>query len=207
MQRPDLLPFFLQRKHKFTQSVLKAATDGFSEGNLVGRNKRVEIYKGILRDGSEVLIEIHRGKFSFDSRKGFVEECRVLVQLDQKNLAQVLGWCDNREFRAVVTRWTDGYTIVEWLVRNPQWKHRLKVLMRVVEAMCYLQDQWPQVGCDIRTSSIFLSNDHEPLISKLKVQDKNNPSKSMSSSLFSFIIIIFFFFFFSFSRSNNKTFH
>ncbi|XXG68563.1 hypothetical protein AAC387_Pa06g1620 [Persea americana] len=168
LQRPDLLPFFLQRKHKFTQAILKVATYGFSEGNLVGRNKRVEIYKGILRNGSELLIEIHRGKFSFESRRDLVKECGVLVQLDHKNVVQVLGWCDNREFRAVATRWTDGYMIVEWLSRNPQWKHRLKVLMRVVETMCYLQDQWPQVGCDIRTSSIFLSNNHEPLISRLK---------------------------------------
>ncbi|KAJ8627405.1 hypothetical protein MRB53_020712 [Persea americana] len=177
--RLDLLPFFLQRKHKFTQAILKAAIDGFSEGNLVGRNKRVEIYKGILRDGSEVLIEIHRGKFSFESHRDFVEECGVLVQLDHKNVVQVLGWCDNREFRAMATRWTDGYMIVEWLSRNPQWKHMLKVLMRVVETMCYRQDQWPQVGCDIRTSSIFLSNDHEPLISRLKVQDKKKPSKNV----------------------------
>lgn len=184
LRRPDLLPLVLQRKHKFTQAMLKTATDGFSEGNLVGRSKKVEIYRGILRDGSEVLIEIHRGKFSFESRRDFVKECRILVQLDHKNLVRVLGWCDNREFRAMVTRSMDGYTTVEWLSRNPPWKHRLKVLMRVIEAMCYLQDQWPQVGYDIRTSSIFLSNDREPLISRFKIQAKNNTSKSMSCILF-----------------------
>ncbi|TQD87136.1 hypothetical protein C1H46_027276 [Malus baccata] len=40
---------------------------------------------------------------------------------------------------------------------STSWNHRLKILMRVVEGMCYLQEGWPEVGYDLRTSSILLA--------------------------------------------------
>ncbi|KAL5977056.1 hypothetical protein ACLOJK_021396 [Asimina triloba] len=171
LRRPDFLPSFLQRKHRFTPAMLKAATDGFSDDNLLGTNGRVEIYSGELRDRTPVVIEVSRGKISSDLHREFIDGCRVLVQLDHKNLVQVLGWCNNRELRAIVTRWEDGDSVEEWLLRGLPWKHRLKVLKGVVEAMCYLQDRWPQVGYDLRARSILMSKEHEPLISRFKVQD------------------------------------
>ncbi|XP_015900678.3 putative leucine-rich repeat receptor-like serine/threonine-protein kinase At2g24130 [Ziziphus jujuba] len=178
LHRPDFLPRILQTKHRFTPSILKAATNGFSKKNLVLKSEAVDIYKGTLRDGTEVRIEIYRDDISRDDCRKFVEECKVLVQLCHKNLVQVLGWCNNRRLRAIVTEWVEGKNVEMWLaVSNPPWKHRLRLLMEVVEGVCYLEERWPEVGYDLRTNSVLLSNDLEPLISRFKVGDQNSSSR------------------------------
>lgn len=179
LHRPDFLPRILQTKHRFTPSILKAATNGFSKKNLVLKSEAVDIYRGTLRDGTEVRIEIYRDDISRDDCRKFVEECKVLVQLCHKNLVQVLGWCNNRRLRAIVTEWVEGKNVEMWLaVSNPPWKHRLRLLMEVVEGVCYLEEIWPEVGYDLRTNSVLLSNDLEPLISRFKVGDQNSSSRS-----------------------------
>lgn len=179
LQRPDFLPRILRTRHKFTPSMLKAATNGFSEKNLVGKSKAVDIYRGTLRDGTEVGIEIYWNNISKENRRKFVEESKVLVQLCHKNIVQILGWCNKRQFRAIVTQWTEGQNIQTWLLgSNPPWKHRLRLMMGVVEGMCYLQEKWPDVSYDLRTSSILLSNNLEPLISRFKIEDHTSSTKS-----------------------------
>lgn len=171
--RPDYLPGRCRRNHKFTTWMLKAATDGFSRKNLVSKGETFAIYRGILRDGTQVKIEIYRNDISREVLRNFVEECKVLVQLRHKNLVQVLGWCSSRRMRAIVTEWTDGETIELWLSGSaaPPWKNRLKVLIGVVEGMRYMHDQWPEIGYDLRTSSVLLSHNFKPLISRFTIKD------------------------------------
>ncbi|XP_068655878.1 cysteine-rich receptor-like protein kinase 44 [Aristolochia californica] len=175
--RPDYLPVCFMRPNTFTLAMLKAATKGFSSETLVAESGRVEIYRGVLRDGSEVGIELERGKISVETRREFLQECKVLVKMQHSNLIQVLGWCDRRELRAVVTRWIDVDSIQRWLSGAPPWRQRLKVLAGVTEAMCYMQENWPQVGYDLRTSTVLVSESHDPLISRYKIGDNTSSSK------------------------------
>lgn len=57
----------------------------------------------------------------------------------------------------------------------------MKVLMRVVECMRYLQDEWPEVDYELNTSSILLSDNVEPLISRFKVGDQNSNRRSKNN--------------------------
>ncbi|CAN6545964.1 unnamed protein product [Malus baccata var. baccata] len=176
-QRPDFLPRMLRRKYRFTPAMLKAATNGFSRRNLKGKSEAVDIYRGTLRDDTEVRIEIYRG----ENHPNLIEECKVLVRLRHKNLVSVLGWCNNRRLRAIVTEWMEGENLEMWLLEsnNTPWNHRLKILTGVVEGMCYLQEEWPEVGYDLRTSSILLSNNLEPRISRFKIGDQSSRSRKM----------------------------
>ncbi|KAK2658146.1 hypothetical protein Ddye_004679 [Dipteronia dyeriana] len=163
--RPDFLPRVLNRNHKFTTCMLKAATDGFSKKNLVTKSNGVSVYKGVLRDGTKVKIEIYRDNVSRENLRKFAEECKLLVQMRHTNLVRILGWC-------LVTEWTDGENIELWLAGSaPSWKHILKILIGVVESTLYMQEQWSQVGYDLSTSSVLLSDNLEPLISRLKIGD------------------------------------
>ncbi|EXB75180.1 Putative leucine-rich repeat receptor-like serine/threonine-protein kinase [Morus notabilis] len=182
LHRPDFLPRMLQSKHKFTPSMLKAATNGFSKKNLVGKSEAVDIYRGTLRDGTKVGVEIYLDNITKENRRKLVQECKVLVQLCHKNTVRVLGWCDKRRFGAIVTEWVEGQSVEAWLLgANPPWKHRLRLMIGVVEGMCYLQERWPDVGYDLRTSSVLLSNNQEPLISRFKIEDDhiNNSTKKI----------------------------
>ncbi|KAI3965847.1 hypothetical protein MKX01_010804 [Papaver californicum] len=175
--RPDFLPLFLRHQHKFTPSMLKAATSGFSQRNLVAKLAELDIYRGKLRDGTEVRIEIYQDKITSEQRNEFVERCRILVQLDHKNLVRVLGWCDRRNPRAIVTEWSDDVNMERWLSQSPSWDKKLRILVGVVEGMCYLKEQWPGVVCDLKASSVLLSEDQEPLISRFGITDQNNYSR------------------------------
>ncbi|KAJ4980753.1 hypothetical protein NE237_031590 [Protea cynaroides] len=175
--RPDILPSVFQQRHKFTPTMLKTATSGFSEKNLVGKSRGVEIYKGVLTDGTEVRIEIYTEKISMEQRRKFVKECKVLVQLRHRNLVRVMGWCNRGRLRAIITEWMDGENIEMWLSGSPPWKHRLKVLKGVVDGMRYLQEQWPEIGYDLRTSGVLLSQERGPLISRFKVGEQNGSSR------------------------------
>ncbi|KAH1236426.1 Receptor-like serine/threonine-protein kinase ALE2 [Glycine max] len=143
--------------------ILMAAIDGFSNKYLVGKSDVVHIYKGILRDGTEVKIEMYWDDIPRDSYRKFVEEFNVLSKLHHKNLFRVLGWCRSRKFRSIITEWTREENV-----------EIVKVLMRVVECMRYLQDEWPEVDYELNTSSILLSDKMEPLISRFKVGDQNS---------------------------------
>ncbi|XP_041025350.1 probable leucine-rich repeat receptor-like protein kinase At1g35710 [Juglans microcarpa x Juglans regia] len=180
LRRPDFLPRMFRRKNKFTPPMLKAATGGFSRKNLVGTSAGVDIYRGVLRDGTEVRIEIYWDDISRESRRRFIEECKVVTQLCHKNILQVLGWCNSRRMRAIVTEWMEGKNVEIWISESaPPWKQRLKILMGVVNGMCYLQEEWPEVGYDLRTSSVLLSDDLEPLISRFKLGDQSCSSRKI----------------------------
>ncbi|KAK9156326.1 hypothetical protein Sjap_003806 [Stephania japonica] len=182
-RRPDYLPSFLCQRRKFTSAMLKAATNGFSGRNLVAKMGDLEIYRGTLRDGTEVRIEIYTQRISKESSIKFVEECKVLVQLQHENLVQVLGWWGNRRSRAIVTEWTDGENIDTWLSYSPTWKQRLQVVMGVVEGMSYLYEQWPELEYDLSTSSVCLSKETVPLISRFKVVQEDNSTHTQESKV------------------------
>ncbi|XP_038894683.1 LRR receptor kinase SERK2 [Benincasa hispida] len=176
--RPDFLPRMLRRKHKFTPAMLWAATGGFLEKNLIVKCEGVDIYSGVLRDGTQVRVEIYGNEISRESRKEFIEECMILTQLSHKNLVEVLGWCDNRRMRAIVIEWLEGESVDMWLSRSPSpWKHRLKVAKGVLEGMLYLQEEWPAVDYDLRTNSLLLTRKLVPLISRFKLGHQNCSSK------------------------------
>ncbi|KAJ8490316.1 hypothetical protein OPV22_012037 [Ensete ventricosum] len=117
-----------QRRDKFTTAMLRKATNGLSETNLVRKAEGEDVYIGRLRDGAEMEVHVQRGK---GFRRTFGEECRILAQLRHKNVAK-------------------------------PWKQRVKVMMGVMDGICYLDEHWPRVGYDLRTRSVLLREDVEP---------------------------------------------
>ncbi|URD99971.1 Leucine-rich repeat family protein [Musa troglodytarum] len=165
-----------QRRDKFTTAMLRKATNGFSETNLVRKAEGEDVYIGRLRDGAEIEVHVQRGK-AF--RRTFGEECRILAQLRHKNVAKVIGWCDGRDMQAVVTEGVLVRSVEEWLVVAPPWKQRLKVMMGVMDGICYLDEHWPRVGYDLRTRSVLLREDIEPSIYKFKVRSPDSESEKV----------------------------
>ncbi|OMO73768.1 hypothetical protein COLO4_26877 [Corchorus olitorius] len=172
-----------RNKHKYSNSVLKAATNGFSRKNMVGRGEGFAIYKGILRNGTQVRIEMYylnnsSNNISRENCRNFVKDCKILVQLRHKNVVKVHGWCSDRYSRALVTEWTGEVSLDLWVSESaPPWKQRLKVLVGVLKGMCFLQEQWPEVGYDLRTSSVLVHENAEPLIARFKVGENSSTKK------------------------------
>lgn len=171
--------FFCRTREDFTPSILESATDRFSRRNLVGKSGVSTMYRGVLRDGREVRVEIYSDEMSRVDRRRFVEQAKALVRLQHDNIVPVLGWCDSRRFRGIVTEWIDGENVEKWLTNSaPPWKQRLKVILGIAAAICYLHEEWPQVGYNLKTRNILLSEDGEPLITRFKLDDHHSSKKS-----------------------------
>ncbi|KAF8101342.1 hypothetical protein N665_0206s0022 [Sinapis alba] len=183
LKRPDYLPRTCRRRsHKFTSLMIDAATDEFSDQRLVMKSNGVDIFRGTLRDGTEAKSEVYTEKFSKAKRREFEEECEAVLKLRHKNLVRVLGWCNSRNLRALVTEWTNGENLETWLNSSlaSSWRRRLRVVMGVVEGVSYLSEHWPEITFDLNTSSVLLSSDgQEPLISQFKIGDGNNTSTNI----------------------------
>ncbi|XP_073144368.1 probable L-type lectin-domain containing receptor kinase VII.2 [Henckelia pumila] len=187
--RPDFLPDFLRRKHMFTPSILEAATNGFSKRNLVENAGNVSIYRGVLRDGNQVKIEIYWDMKPGVNRRRFVQKCKILVRLRHTNVVPVMGWCDHRKFRAIITEWIDSDNIETWLLNTtPPWKQRLKVMLGVAAGVCYLHEEFPEIVYDLKSRNILLSEDGEPLITRFKV-DHHRRSSSKKTYKFGVFIL------------------
>ncbi|XP_009133954.1 putative leucine-rich repeat receptor-like serine/threonine-protein kinase At2g24130 [Brassica rapa] len=182
LKRPDYLPRTCRRNHKFTSEMIDAATDEFSDQKLVSKSGGVDIFRGTLRDGTEAKIEVYTEKVSKEKRREFAEECEAVFKLRHKNFVRVLGWCNGRSLRALVTEWTYGESLETWLNSSLacSWRRRLRVVMGVVDGLFYVSEHWPEVTLGLSTSSVLLSDkDQEPLISQFKIGDGNNSSTNI----------------------------
>lgn len=84
--------------------------------------------------------------------------------------------------------WVEEDNVEMWLFRTaPTWRNRVRVLMGVVEGMCYIQERWPQVDYDLKSSSIMFDQNGEPLISRFRVDDHSTSTKSKIFYIFYFL--------------------
>nr|TKS15861.1 hypothetical protein D5086_0000028960 [Populus alba] len=76
----------------FSLSELHAATDTFSQENLIGEGGYAEVYKGKLEDGQFVAIKrLTRGSPE-DMTVDFLSELGIIVHVDHPNIAKVIGY-------------------------------------------------------------------------------------------------------------------
>ncbi|KAH6758872.1 hypothetical protein C2S51_019107 [Perilla frutescens var. frutescens] len=167
---------------EFKGWVLEEASGGFSKRNLVGKNgSRSSIYRGVLRDGSEVRIEVYLERIlSRENRRRLIEESEALLQLHHTNIVRVLGWCDSPRFMAVVTQFIVGNNIQTWLKTSvPPWKQRVQVILGISAAIRYLHEKWPKVGYKLKARNVVVSENGEPIITRLKFDDHHRSTKKI----------------------------
>ncbi|KAL8201430.1 hypothetical protein R6Q57_012769 [Mikania cordata] len=76
---------------KYNFSVVRAATNNFSENNKLGQGGFGAVYKGMLADGREIAVK----RLARDSRQGEVEfknEVLLVARLQHRNLVRLLGF-------------------------------------------------------------------------------------------------------------------
>lgn len=90
----DLLPSLEQRKFSYLE--LCAATNNFSEANILGEGGFGKVYMAKLSDGEIVAVKmlnlLHEGVL-----KSFDAECKVLHTVRHRNLVKVISSCSNPE--------------------------------------------------------------------------------------------------------------
>ncbi|KAI3820732.1 hypothetical protein L1987_08280 [Smallanthus sonchifolius] len=150
--------------HRYAYEELKAATNGFSDDQVLGAGGFGRVYKGTLSNKTEVAIKC----VNHDSKQGlkeFMAEISSMGRLQHKNLVQMRGWCRKGNELLLVYDYMANGSLNNWIFDKPKrllgWAGRKRVLTDVAEGLNYLHHGWEKVVVhrDIKSSNVLLDFD------------------------------------------------
>ncbi|XP_074295967.1 putative LRR receptor-like serine/threonine-protein kinase At1g14390 isoform X2 [Silene latifolia] len=167
--------------HSFTIEELEEATNNFDQVNLVTEGSQGQVYKGLLPDGSAVLIKCIKSKEKH-SIKSLKQHMEVISQLRHPNLSSVLGHCvmcqDRRKgctIFVVVEHVANGSLrehLVDWRRKDRlKWPQRMTISMGIARGVHFLHTgMLPAVfGNDLKMENILLDDCLTPKLSNYKI--------------------------------------
>ncbi|WCJ23639.1 Protein kinase superfamily protein [Euphorbia peplus] len=153
----------------FSLSEIVAATDNFSQENLIGEGGYAEVYRGELTDGQIVAIKrLIRGS-SEEMTVDFLSELGIMAHVDHPNIAKVIGYGVDGGMHLVLQLSAHG-SLASLLYGEKEkldYTTRFKIALGTAHGLQYLHEggQRRIIHKDIKASNILLSEDFEAQIS------------------------------------------
>lgn len=155
----------------FSYNSLRSATRNFHPSNKIGRGGFGEVYKGVLRDGTEAAIKT----LSANSKQGiseFLTEIHMISKVQHPNLVQLIGCCIEGPYRILVYEYLENNSLATALLSSKGkrvelgWSKRAEICMGTASALAFLhEDAEPRiVHRDIKASNILLDENFLPKI-------------------------------------------
>ncbi|PKA64046.1 putative LRR receptor-like serine/threonine-protein kinase [Apostasia shenzhenica] len=156
----------------FSFKELRAATGDFCPVNKVGEGGFGSVYKGTLRNGTNVAVKV----LSTESKQGvkeFLTEITSIYNTVHENLVELYGCCTEGQRRILVYNYLENNSLAQTLLganrSNIQfsWKTRYKISVGVARGLAFLHEEVEPhiVHRDIKASNILLDRDLTPKIS------------------------------------------
>nr|CAJ86027.1 B0808H03.4 [Oryza sativa] len=138
---------------------IAAATNNFSDDNMLGQGGFGKVYKGMLDDGKEVAIK-RLSKGSGQGAEEFRNEAVLIAKLQHRNLVRLLDHANK-----YVLDWPTRFKIIKGVARGLLYLHqdsRLTVIHRDLKPSNILLDvdMSPKIS-DFGMARIFGGNQHE----------------------------------------------
>eukprot|EP00252_Welwitschia_mirabilis_P017681 TRINITY_DN3913_c0_g1_i1.p1 TRINITY_DN3913_c0_g1~~TRINITY_DN3913_c0_g1_i1.p1 ORF type:complete len:406 (+),score=69.83 TRINITY_DN3913_c0_g1_i1:950-2167(+) len=151
---------------------LRIATNDFDPQNRIGVGGFGIVYKGILKDGTEVAVK----KLSAQSKQGireFLTEIATISDAKHKNLVRLYGCCVEEDNRILVYEYLEKNSIAQTLLgpgnckSELDWRRRAEICIGTACGLSYLHEELvhPVVHRDIKASNVLLDRDYNPKIS------------------------------------------
>ncbi|KAJ7563104.1 hypothetical protein O6H91_03G096600 [Diphasiastrum complanatum] len=151
---------------------LEAATDNFSDKNVIGEGGYGIVYKGRLMDGTLVAVKNllnNRGQ----AEKEFKVEVEAIGRVRHKNLVRLLGYCAEGNYRMLVYEYVGNGNLEQWLHESValshafSWELRMKIVLGTAKALAYLHEALEPkvVHRDIKSSNILIDSEWNPKVS------------------------------------------
>ncbi|KAJ1289348.1 hypothetical protein BS78_02G157300 [Paspalum vaginatum] len=154
----------------FEYGELAAATNGFSDSNLLGRGGFGDVYVGTV-DGATVAVKrLRAGSQQGDPE--FQAELRIISRVHHRNLVSLVGYCvADAGQRLLVYEFVPNLTLHHHLHGGVEavldWPIRWKIAFGAAKGLAYLhEDCHPRIiHRDIKAANILLDHDFNPKVS------------------------------------------
>ncbi|KAA8529454.1 hypothetical protein F0562_033747 [Nyssa sinensis] len=156
----------------FTLEEMEDATNNFDPSNLVVERSKGQVYKGLLRDGSTVLVKCLKLKQKH-SPQTLQQHMEVISKLRHRHLVSVLGHCivsyhDHPNTASTVFIVLEYVTngslrdhLIDWRKREVlKWPERMGITMGIARGIQFLHTGFaPGIfGNDLKINNILLDN-------------------------------------------------
>lgn len=151
--------------HRFSYKVLKKATRGFRDKELLGFGGFGRVYKGTLPN-TDTAVAVKR--INHEAKQGFqefVSEIATIGRLRHRNLVQLIGWCRQRSDLLLVYDYMPNGSLDKYIYDEPRviltWDQRFKIIKGVASGLLYLHEEWEQtvIHRDIKAGNVLLDSD------------------------------------------------
>ncbi|CAI9087342.1 OLC1v1021393C1 [Oldenlandia corymbosa var. corymbosa] len=150
----------------FTYEEVAAATEGFSQKNLLGEGGFGCVYKGVLADGRVVAVKRLKAGGGQGERE-FKAEMEVISRIHHRHLVSLVGYCFSDVQRILVCDFVANNTLHFHLHEEDRpvmsWEARMRVAVGAARGIAYLhEDCIPRIiHRDIKSANILLDDNFE----------------------------------------------
>ncbi|XP_057866700.2 cysteine-rich receptor-like protein kinase 10 [Cryptomeria japonica] len=169
----------------YSLEALVEATENFHENSKLGEGGFGVVYKGITRDGNEIAVKKLSAK-SKQGKKEFMNEVKLVANVQHRNLASLLGCCVEGNERLLVYNYFPNKSLDTFLFdpekrKELDWQKRYNIIIGIARGLLYLhqESQLRIIHRDIKANNILLDHKLNPKIAdfglaKLFPEDKTH---------------------------------
>ncbi|XP_059318151.1 G-type lectin S-receptor-like serine/threonine-protein kinase LECRK1 [Lycium ferocissimum] len=174
----------------FSFQQLSEATNGFK--NKLGQGASAAVYSGILKledEEVEVAVKQLGNGIEQGDDKEFLAEVRVIGLTHHKNLARLLGFCNEKNHRLLVYELMKNgavSSLIFWDGKRPSWKLRSDMVLGTARGLLYLHEECENqiIHCDIKPQNVLLDKNYTAKIAdfglaKLLKKDQTRTSTNV----------------------------
>ncbi|KAJ8773462.1 hypothetical protein K2173_004292 [Erythroxylum novogranatense] len=153
-------------QNTFSLEELSAATNGFSEANLLGQGGFGYVHKGVLSDGKVVAIKQLKAG-SGQGEREFRAEIEIISRVHHRHLVSLVGYCITGAQRMLVYEFVPNNTLEFHLHGDDRptmdWSTRMTIATGSAKGLAYLhEDCHPKIiHRDIKAANILLDYSFE----------------------------------------------
>ncbi|KAK1425057.1 hypothetical protein QVD17_20400 [Tagetes erecta] len=155
---------------QYSFSTIKAATNDFSEDNMLGRGGFGVVYKGKLIDGNEIAVK----RLARNSQQGdteFKNEVLLVLKLQHRNLVRLHGFSIDGNERLLIYEFLPNASLDRFIFdpnkrKLLNWSMRHNIIKGIAKGLVYLHEdsRLKIIHRDMKASNVLLDAEMNPKI-------------------------------------------